>query len=129
MTDFRGPRNLHLGHPVWAASTYDATTRDYVVTLEGDDIERFRSVADLYGFREVDAEPTDGPVEGDGHEREFVDLAYAIDNPRDLSELEDDVDEDGDDESDDDVDEDTDEAGDDAKPDAKPARRRRAASN
>lgn len=84
MTDFRGPQNIQLGFPVWAGAQYDHETRDYVVTLEGDDVERFRAVADLYGFREADAESTpDEPVEGQGHERHYVDLAHAIDNARD----------------------------------------------
>lgn len=83
MTDFRGPRNIQIGFPVWAGAQYDPESRDYVVSVEGDDVERFRAIADGYGFREDGAEPTDEPVEGQGHERHYVDLAHAIDNARD----------------------------------------------
>jgi hypothetical protein len=119
MTVFRGSKNLRLGQPAWAVAEYDHEAHGYVVTLDGDDAERFRAVADLYGFREVgadEAEPEtpadDGgdnvegisgkgaapTPEGDGHEREFVDLAHAIDNARDDDEL----DESGDDDDADD---------------------------
>ena len=102
MTAFRGSMNLQLGHPVGASAKYDPTTRDYVIELDGDDADRFRDVAALYGFREDDGsapepdvveqpqpDPVDGevtapePIQSDGHEREFVDLAHAIDNARD----------------------------------------------
>lgn len=120
MTAFRGPKNIQLGHPVWASAQYDAVTRDYVVTVDGEDVDRFRKVAELYDFREVpdgeqpepdvteqpQPDPVEGevtqpePIQSDGHERDFVDLAHAIDNARDDDEL----DESDDDEGDEDVD-------------------------
>jgi hypothetical protein len=115
MTAFRGPKNIQLGHPVWASAQYDAVTRDYVVTVDGEDVDRFRKVAELYDFREVpdgepepphdppaddeggsDDVPDPEPGEGDGHEREYVDLAHAIDNARDDDELDESDDDEGD---------------------------------
>lgn len=59
MPDFRGDKNLHLGDPVWAASTYDHTTRQYVISLDAAGAKKFRPVADEYGFREVDPKADD----------------------------------------------------------------------
>jgi hypothetical protein len=132
MTAFRGSTNLQLGHPVWASAQYDHATRDYVIELDGDDADRFRKVADLYGYRESDdsepvepdvvgqpqPDPVDGevtapePIQSDGHERDYPDLAHAIDNARDDDEL---------DESDDDVDEsESDESDENAEPEPEP---------
>jgi hypothetical protein len=134
MTAVRGTTNLQLGHPAWASAQYDHATRDYVIELDGDDADRFRKVADLYGYRESDSEPVepdvveqpqpdpvDGevtapePIQSDGHERDYPDLAHAIDNARDDDEL---------DESDDDVDDvdesESDESDENAEPEPEP---------
>ena len=62
MAKFRGTTNLHLGHPVWAASAYDHETREYVVEVDGDDAKRFRGVAADYGFVEEGAPVAEKPV-------------------------------------------------------------------
>jgi len=57
--DFRGDKNLHLGDPVWAASTYDPDSHEYVVSLDAAGAKKFRPVADEYGFREVKSKADD----------------------------------------------------------------------
>lgn len=53
MAKFRGDKNLHLGGvEPWAASTYDHTTRTYVIDLDAAGAKKFRSIAADYGFVE-----------------------------------------------------------------------------
>lgn len=52
MAKFHGKTNLHLGEPVWAGSEYDPDSRDYVIDVSGDALEKFRAVAADYGFTE-----------------------------------------------------------------------------
>ena len=69
MAKFSGPVNLHLGagsdkdgQPVeaWAQSSYDPELGAYVVDVTGDDLKKFRAVADEYGFSEVKSSKSEG---------------------------------------------------------------------
>jgi hypothetical protein len=53
--EFRGPKNLHLGdsHSPWATAVWDEDAREYVITLEKPHADRFRPLAEEYGYREV----------------------------------------------------------------------------
>jgi hypothetical protein len=53
MPEFRGPKNLHVGD--WAKSEWDATGREYVITLDAAGAKKFRALPDehKYGFREI----------------------------------------------------------------------------
>lgn len=53
MAKFHGRTNLHLGSdPEWASAEYDPESHDYVIDVSGDDLKKFRAVADEYGFVE-----------------------------------------------------------------------------
>lgn len=62
MAKFHGPKNLHLGVETdektglptegWAHAEYDPESHDYVIDVSGDDLKKFRAVADEYGFVE-----------------------------------------------------------------------------
>jgi hypothetical protein len=63
MPEFRGPKNLHLGFPVWAESKYDADVKEYVIELEEAAAKKFRALEDAakHGFREVEKAPEPEP--------------------------------------------------------------------
>jgi hypothetical protein len=67
MARFHGQKNVHIGFPVWAASEYDPTAKTYVIEVSGKDADRFRQIADQYGFSEVAAaeKPAEEPEGSD----------------------------------------------------------------
>lgn len=75
MAKFHGPVNLHLGAsadkdgnpvPAWAQSEWDPESGSYVIDVTGDDLKKFRAVADDYGFSDAKAAKSgDGGAEDD----------------------------------------------------------------
>lgn len=60
MAKFHGSVNLILGgEKPWAESEWDPETGAYVVDVTGDDLKKFRAVADEYGFTEQKAASKD----------------------------------------------------------------------
>jgi hypothetical protein len=54
MAKFHGPVNLILGgEKPWAESEWDPETGSYVVDVTGENLKKFRAVADEYGFSEA----------------------------------------------------------------------------
>lgn len=88
MPQFRGTKNLQLGSPAWAESVYDHDSRQYVITLDDDKAQDFRTVAADYGFTESDAPEAaaaPAPVEPAQEESEAEPVSEPADAETDAS--------------------------------------------
>ncbi|WP_310962145.1 hypothetical protein [Nocardioides terrisoli] len=60
MAKFHGSTNLNLGGPdPWAVAAWDDESQSYVIDVTGEDLKKFRAVAEDYGFAESGSKKAD----------------------------------------------------------------------